>query len=216
MNKTPDFIINSCFAYYDEVNYDSMNYVFSHIVLLNVVYMTNVLKKNGIAYTFTFEHERGIDLLTSTPISAFILYIVYEYESVVIKLNVPIDYLFRLSVHFSPLCPVLNKECPICFEGFQKCVQCSQCQYCVCENCYNLKLQQHNTKCPLCNLELQKIELPVKDSYAFLETHHVDYETLFSPCVYFCDFMDNVIPSVLIGKKAFNIKHLINVYHDIL
>ena len=82
--------------------------------------MTNVLKKNGIAYTFTFEHERGIDLLTSTPISAFILYIVYEYESVVIKLNVPIDYLFRHSVHFSPLCPVLNKECPICFEGFQK------------------------------------------------------------------------------------------------
>ena len=148
LRKKKDFIINTCLVYVKDVNFDSLNHVFSHVMLSNVLYMTNVLKRNDIFYAFTFEECRARDVTTSVVISVFVLYIVYEYEHVVVKLGIPVNYLLMFCTHFSPLCPVVNKECPICLEKFDRCFQCSRCGRCTCETCYKQKLE-HHTKCPL-------------------------------------------------------------------
>ena len=214
LRKKKDFIINTCLVYVNDVNFDSLNHVFSHVMLSNVLYMTNVLKRNGIFYAFTFEECHGHDVKTSIDMSAFVLYIVYEYDHVVVKLAIPINYLLMFCTHFSPLCPVVNKECPICLEKFDRCFQCSRCGRCTCETCYGRKLE-HNTKCPLCNFEVnESSDIPVNDSFAFLRDHPVDYEQLFSR-VCFNSFGNKMIVYTLVGKKAFDIKDLINAYDQI-
>ena len=215
VNKKKDFIINQCFNYYNDVKFGILDYTFSHIMLSNILYITNVLKNKNIFYVFSFEECRGENPATSTRISAFVLYITYEYENVSIKLSIPIDYLLMFCTHFLPLHPVLNNECPICLESFQKCFQCSRCGRCTCQNCYYHKIE-HNTKCPLCNFDLKESpDVPVRDSYTFLHGHPVDYEKLLSR-ILFCNFGEKVIDYTLVGTKPFSIRNIITAYHDIM
>ena len=58
-------------------------------------------------------------------------------------------------------------------------------------------------------------DIPVQDSFAFLRDHPVHYEQLFS-CVCFNSFGDKMIVYTLVGKKAFDIKDLINTYDQIM
>ena len=188
----PSTPFNKCMADTDIID------IFNHILLSNILYIGSNLYRANIDYKFVFKKRLARHMFNKkTKTTLYTMSVMYKIDTVVIDLNIPIDYLLIKCRTIDVTNPIPDKTCPVCSDQSNTYTYSKTCCNCVCYNCSIDMTYVHNIKCPLCNTDSVKYKHEITNSRHFLETHPIDYDSIFE--IFAC--IVNEVP-----KKSFKIE----------